>query len=603
MHGHNGRILRIDLTSGTVSKQSYDQDFARLFLGGNGFVAQLVYDTVPQQVDPLGEHNAIVFAVGPMTDTPVWGSSRGHLGAVSPLSGYFADSNFGGDFAATQKRTGFDAICIAGKSPTPAYISVTDQGAEIKDAADIWGLTTEQTNQTLQRREGDSAVAASIGPAGENLVLFASVIGGGRRPGAAGRGGFGAVMGSKNLKALVVRGETKTDIAQPELLRTLLQQQKAPLREATALLTDTGTSFLVRMINDRGALCTHNARDEVCSFADRIGTDSLKADYIQRRIACAGCAIACGKLVSIPSGAYAGHTLKMPEYETIYALGSMLDNPDIVSIMNANAACDLYGLDTISMGVTLSFVAECLEQKITSPADLGGRVDFSPGPALVDLIKATAHTQGIGKLLAQGSARLAELFGGEAYKYLYCSKSLELPGHSARYLRPMSLGYATGTRGGSHQDSRPQYLVPDTDPGFDVQPRNNIDTQHFTAVGDSLIMCRFLNERSFGSQLNDVAVEALNHVTGWNLTLPELQLIGERICNLERLISVRQGASRKDDTLPWRSTHEPISTGPAQGRYCPPETLEAMLDEYYRQRDWSPDGIPNQSKLRQLNLA
>jgi len=603
MFGHSGNILRVDLTGGTVRREACAPEFARMFLGGNGFVAKLVHDTTPPAIDPLAEQNAIVFAVGPLTATPVWGTSRGHLGAVSPLTGYFADSNYGGDFAAAQKRAGFDAICITGKSARPVYISVTDAGAHIKDAADVWGLTTEETNNLLQRREGGSSVSASIGPAGENRVLFASVICGGRRPGAAGRGGFGAVMGSKNLKALVVGGRRKTRIAQPQRLRTLLDEQKDALQQGCAVLTDVGTPFLVGMINDRGALCTHNARREVCSFADDIGAAVLKENHVVRNVACSGCPVACGKLVHVPAGEYAGRTLKMPEYETIYALGAMLDNPDIVSIMNANAACDLYGLDTISMGVTLSFVAECLEQHVVSQADLGGRVDFGDGRAIVDLVEATARKQGIGELLALGSARLARRFGGDAYKYLYCAKSLEIPGHSARYLRPMSLGYATGTRGGSHHDSRPQYLVPDTDPGFDVQPQNNVQTQHFTAVGDSLVMCRFLNERGFGSQLNDVAVAALNQVTGWDMTLPELHLIGERIYNLERLISVRQGAGRKDDTLPWRTMNEPISDGPAKGRYCPPETLESMLDEYYKLRGWSTDGIPTESKLRELDLA
>ena len=435
------------------------------------------------------------------------------------------------------------------------------------------------------------------------MVLFANIVGDGARRGAAGRGGLGAVMGAKYLKAIVAAGATRTRIAHPDKLKNFLAEKREQLLVAARPLSTHGTSFLVEKINDRGLLGTHNATTETFPFARDIGGEVMKERYIIGNSACRGCPVACGKKVSVPSGIYAGRTLKMPEYETLYAMGAMLDNRDLLSIINANGVCDLYGLDTITMGVTLAFVAECLEDGLANEAELGGRIAFADGPGMVAAVKATAAKSGIGRLLALGSQRLADRFGPEAQKLLYAVKGLEIAGHSARGLRPMSLGYATATRGGSHQDTRPQYLVPNEDPGFDPQPEYNFHSQNFTAVGDSLVMCRFLEERAFGSRNNETLARALNHVTGWNTDAPELETIGERIYTLERMINVRRGLRRKHDTLPWRTMHAPIPHGPAKGSVCPPETLDAMLDAYYRLRGWTHDGVPSSEKLKQLGLA
>jgi aldehyde:ferredoxin oxidoreductase len=304
----------------------------------------------------------------------------------------------------------------------------------------------------------------------------------------------------------------------------------------------------------------------------------------------------------VVQGKYSGKTVKMPEYETIYALGTMLDNRDICSVVNGNHLCDLMGMDTISAGVTLAFVAECMGRGIVSEDELEDRVDFADGQAMVELLKKTAKREGAGKYLSLGSVRLSEKFGKGAYKYLYTVKGLEIAGHSARGLRGMSLSYSTSTRGGSHHDGRPQYLVPDRDPGFEPQPEYIVNNQHFTAVGDSLVMCRFLMERVLGTMLNENMTNILNWVKGWNIDLEELKRLGERIYNLERLINVKRGASRKEDTLPYRVMNEPIPDGPSQGRYCPREELEKMLDKYYQLRRWSRDGIPSDQKLAELGL-
>jgi len=600
--GHNGKLLRVNLSTNEITEEHYSEEFARKFLGGNGFAAKMIYDGVAPDTDPFDEDNAVVFTVGPLTDTPVWGTSRGHVGSISPQTGFFADSNFGGSFAVAQKRSGFDAIYITGESTRPVYLLVTENGGELKDADDIWGRTTDQARRILEAKEGKDALSACIGPAGENMVIFANIVCAGGRHGVAGRCGLGAVMGSKRLKAVVVRGDRRTEIARPDKLKELLKEQLETLRSNTAVLTEYGTPFLVDMVNERGLLCTHNAAIETCEFARHVNAEVLKAQYIVGNTACFGCPVACGKKVESAKGLYANQAVKMPEYETIYALGTMLDNDDMVSIIDGNTLCDSYGMDTVSMGVTLSFLAECLEKGIVSESELGGRVNFGDGAQMVELIKATVAKQGIGRLLALGSKRLADKFGPEAQRFLYCAKGLEIPGHSARGLRPLTLGYATGTRGGTHHDTRPKYTVPDEDPGFAGQGEYNVQSQNATAVGDSLVICRFTGERGLGSMLNQTQANVLGYVTGWDVDVEELEAIGERIYNLERLINVRRGMTRADDTLPLRTMTEPIPYGPAKGRYCSRKDLDTMLDEYYRLRGWTEDGIPTDEKLAELGL-
>jgi len=602
MYGHQGKLLRVDLTQGQIEEESYSPDYAEMFLGGNGFAAKMIYDSVPGHAEPFGPENAVVFTVGPVTDTPVWGSSRGHMASISPLTGLFCDSNYGGQFAIAQKRTGYDAILVKGSSSDPVYLSVTDQGAEIRSAGSLWGTSTKETIERLQAQAGEGAICGAIGPAGENHVLFANVIFGGKRTGVAGRGGLGAVMGSKNLKALVVKGSRRTRIADRGLLTKVLKERYSTLKKNTAPFKTLGTPFLVNLINSLGMLGTRNNAGEVFSQAGQISGEFMREHYWDRNTACYGCPVACGKTVHVRKGEYTGKTVKMPEYETLYAFGSMMDNGDLDSIIEANHLCNLLGLDTISMGVTLAFAAECVEKGIASKHDLGGKTVFSRGDFLKEVIAETARREGVGKRLAMGSLRLAETLGQDSHKYLYAVKGLEVAGHSARGLRNMSLSYAVSTRGGSHHDGRPNYLAVDPDPGFAPQPQLIFRNNAFTAVGDSLVLCRFIAERGIGTPLNEEMVRLVNAVTGWSLSLRELERIGERIYNLERLIQVGRGVSRKDDTLPHRVMSEPLPHGPVKGRFCMPKDLDAMLDAYYELRGWNREGIPKEEKLKELSL-
>jgi len=606
MHGYSGRLLNVDLSSGQVGIETFDEAFARDYLGGNGFAIRLLYERLASGVDPLAPENMLVFAVGPVTDTLVPGATRCCVGTKSPLTGLFFDSTFGGMFAAAQKRTGFEALMITGRAPQPVYLLVHEDGAEIKSATQWWGCYTRDTNLAIRDQETSGTEVLSIGPAGENLVRYACAVHtwDKSRDGVAGRGGLGAVMGSKNLKAVAVRGSRKTSTADPEAVKTLLGEIREPMKVGTAGLKQYGTTILVNMINKIGALGVRNLQTECYDKAAAISGETFKEAYFEKDTTCFKCPVACGKDFHVHDGEYAGTQWKMPEYETIFALGSMLDNAHKGSIVKANELCDQLGMDTISLGVTFSFAFECFEKGLLTRERCGRELHFGDYHTILDLIEAVAYRRGFADLLAEGSVRLAVQLGAEAANYLYAVKGLEMPAHSARVLKGMSIGYATATRGGSHHDTRPtlQYATDHDNTSPAGKPEFAVQNQHFTAVGDSLTQCRFVSERGFGGMLNEHYPRMINAVTGWNLSLHDVECIGERIWNLERAFNVREGVSREQDTLPYRVMYEPVPEGMHKGMHCPPEELQAMLAEYYALRGWTPEGVPTQEKLQSLGL-
>ena len=605
MKGYGGRILVVDLTTGETRIEPLAESTARALLGGNGLAARLLYDRVLPGIDPFDARNAVVFGVGPVTDTTVPGNSRACVATKSPLTGLFFDSTFGGRFPATLKRTGFDAVFVTGRAPQPVYLLVTEAGAEVKPARELWGRTTRDAVTALVAAEGADADAIAIGPAGEHRVRFAAMAHYWKnREGVAGRGGIGAVLGSKNLKAVVVRGARKTEVADTAALKALLDETREPLKSGTKALSTFGTPFLVGPINALGALGSYNLRTEVFAEARAVGGEEMKAHYHDRDTTCLKCPVACGKQYAIAEGEFAGRRAKMPEYETIFALGPMLGIAAPEALILANDLCDLLGMDTISMGVTLAFVAEALERGWLDAREVGVPFGWGDWRGMLRLIELTATREGFGDRLAEGAWRLAASVRPDATNLVYAVKKLELPAHSARALKGMSIGYATATRGGSHHDTRP---TPQYAPGFDRRgtkdkPEFAMRSQHFTAVGDSLVLCRFTSERGFGLFVGEPYAAMLRAVTGWDVTAGELERTGERIVNLERLFNVREGVRRRDDVLPWRVMHEPIPEGPSAGMYCPPEELAAMLDVYYDLRGWDADGVPTRQRLATLGL-
>jgi aldehyde:ferredoxin oxidoreductase len=605
MRGYGGRVLFVDVTDGQSRVEPVSDEMARGLLGGNGFAARLLLDHVPAGADAYDPANVVVFAVGPITDTTVPGNSRACVASKSPLTGLFFDSTFGGRFPATMKRTGFDAIVIGGRATEPVYVKVTEAGAEIRPARGLWGKTTRDTVRAIQEVEGGDADVMAIGPGGERLVRFAAM---GtywkNREGFAGRGGLAAVLGSKRVKALVVAGARKTEVADAAALKALLEQQREPLKTGTKALSTYGTPVLVKPINTLGALGAYNLRREVFAEALAISGEEMHARFHDRDTTCLKCPVACGKQYEVREGELVGLKAKMPEYETIFAFGSMLGNPHAGSLTRANDLCDLLGLDTISMGVTLAFVCEAVELGWLTEKDLGLPFGWGDWRGMLRLIEMAAMREGFGDRLAEGAWRLAESVHPEGTRLVYAVKRLELPAHSARALKGMSIGYATATRGGSHHDTRPtpQYAQNFDRRSPDGKPEFAVKSQHFTAVDDSLVLCRFTSERGFGLYVDEPYARMVRAVTGWDMTTEELERVGERVINLERLFNVREGVRRQDDALPWRVMHEPIPDGPSAGAHCPPEELGLMLDRYYALRGWDGDGVPTPARLSALGL-
>ena len=606
MRGYGGRILHIDVTSGRSRVEPVTEAMGRSLLGGNGFAARLLLDHVPAGIDAYDPANRVVFAVGPVTDTTVPGNSRACVAAKSPLTGLFFDSTFGGRFPATMKRTGFDAIVIGGRATEPVYLKVTEAGVELKPARALWGKTTRDTVHAIQAVEGADTDVMAIGPAGEHLVRFAAMGTYWRnREGFAGRGGIAAVLGSKNVKAVTVAGTLKTELADAALLKKLLDERREPLTTGTKALATYGTPFLVKPINTLGAFGAYNLRQETFAEALAISGEEMHAQHHSRDTTCLKCPVACGKQYEIGDGELQGLKAKMPEYETIFAFGSMLGNAHAGSLTKANDLCDLLGMDTITMGVTLALVCEALERGWLEEREIGVPFGWGDWQGMLTLVEMTATRQGFGDRLAEGAWRLAESVHPEATKAVYAVKRLELPAHSARALKGMSIGYATATRGGSHHDTRPtpQYAQGYDRRGTEGKPEFAVRSQHFTAVDDSLVVCRFTSERGFGLYVEEPYARMVRAVTGWDVDVAELEQVGERVINLERLFNVREGVRRKDDALPWRVMHEPIPDGPSAGMHCPPAELSMMLDRYYALRGWDADGVPTPQRLASLGLA
>jgi len=605
MLGYQGKILHVDLTSRASRVEEVDESMARLFLGGNGFGAKILWDRLNPGVDPLSPENVIVFAVGPYTDSAVPSASRACAAAVSPLTGLFFDSTFGGAWPITLKRTGHDALVLSGRADSLTYLLITESGVEFRDAADLRGKRIRETCDAVSEREG-GADALAIGPAGENRVRFAAMAHTWRksRDGISGRGGMAAVLGSKNVKAIALRGRAKTGFADPKALRAYVNDTAEDVRTGTAALHKYGTPILVNMINKMGALGTRNLMSEIFENCEPISGEYMRENFLDKDTTCLKCPVACGKDYVMKGGAFDGLKWKLPEYETIFALGTMLGIGDPGVLLRANMLCDELGLDTISAGVTLSLAFECFEKGLLGEAEVGAPLEWGDSATMLRLLEDMAHRRGFGDRLAEGGRRLAREIGGEAPDLLYAARGLELPAHSARALKGMSIGYATGTRGGSHHDTRPtlQYASDHDNTSTEGKPAFAVRTQNFTALGDSITQCRFTAERGYGAMVNEKYARMLNLVTGWDATERELEETGERICNLERALHAREGVARAQDALPHRVMHEPIPDGPHKGMRCPPEELEAMKDEFYAIRGWDENGVPTAKTLKRLKL-
>jgi aldehyde:ferredoxin oxidoreductase len=600
MKGYTGKITYVDLSSGKIWNEAIEEAFARKYLGGNGFAARILYDRVPKGADPLSPENAFIICTGPLNGTLAHGSGRAGIVTKSPLTGYFMDSYFGGEFGSRLKQSGRDMLVVLGKSPTPVVLFCDDDQAALIPADDLREMTTTDVQESLVQQFGSDISTVCCGPAGEKLVPMACCIGGRR---AAGRGGTGAVLGSKNLKAISVRGSQDIRVAD---INGLLKQYRKKKKTFLGLknFVDIGTPFLVEPINAVGGLGTHNWQQETWENAANIGGNRLLERHFIRNWACYACNLG-GCIKVVRSIMHPAIMTEGPEYETLFALGSNCGVDDLDKIIEADRLCDDYGIDTISYGGAIGFVMECFQRGLLTAKDTGG-IDFrfGNGDAIVKSVHLVARREGFGDFLAQGVKAMAEKIGPESERFACHIKGLEPPGHSARALKCMGIGYAVSPRGASHHDTRPslEYKL-DREKRLSTEGKVSLayETANWTSIRDSMIICSFC-EGVFGFQLGQDHVDLINQTVGWNLSLDELAEIACRIHALERSFNCREGLRRKDDLLPHRFMNEEIPSGNSQGLRVTYDELQEMLDDYYEYRGWGSDGVPKKETLTRLGL-
>lgn len=606
LRGYAGKILRVNLSSGKISILPVSEDFALNFIGGKGFGAKMLYDELKSKINPLGPENKLIFSTGPLTGTLAPSSSKFEVVTKSPLTNTFLNSDCGGFFGPELKHAGYDALVIEGAAEKPSYLMIRDEEVEIRDASHLWGETTNETFEVLRKELGERDFkAVCIGPAGERLVKFSCILATPVRT--AGRGGSGAVMGSKRLKAVAVRGTRDIDIHDIDgFLKAVEEAYEICKGGALKIVAPLGTAAAMPIANDKGAIPVKNfQRSNLPNISMKLGPETMKK-HVLRCMACAGCPVRCGKITLIRRGKYAGTIVEGPDYETLYALGALCGIDEFETVAKANALCDEFGIDTISTGGVTAFAMECYEKGIITEESAGFRLDWGSPEALLNLIEKISFREGIGDLLAEGVKRAAEKLGEEAQKYAMHVKGLELPGYDPRALQGTGLGYATGDRGGCHMRTQihpPELIFGIIDPStIKGKPEMVKRFQDLMAVIDSLGMCAIPGLGLWRSPTRELELYSilLQTLTGMGFTEEVLWKAGERVWNLTRMFNLREGFARAHDTLPERLMKEPIPTGPFKGSIS---KLNEMLDEYYRARGWDENGIPTISKLKELGLA
>ncbi len=617
--GYAGKYLRADLTRGTTTPFDLEAGRCEKWLGGNGWGAEILFSEVPVATDPLAPANKIIFATGPINGTLMPNSGRLECISKSPLTGIYGDSNAGGFFAPEMKFAGWDMFIIEGRADHPVYLMIEDDRVEIRDARHLWGKDTIETEHLIQAENGDDQIkVACIGPAGENQVRFACIQVTPQR--SLGRGGLGAVMGSKNLKAIAVRGHGTVPIAQPERFYDIAVKCHEGIR-ANAIypaVSRYGTPGIVSLMNKIGRFPTRNFQSGHYEKADNINAETLREGYFVKDIACYACPIACDKIYRVREGEFAGTTVRSFEYETLGGYGASIDNDDLPSIMKATDRTDRLGMDVISAGRAISFAYELWEKGILTSEDTDG-LDLTWGNyhSMLELIEKIARRDGFGATLAEGVRRAAAIIGKGSDYYAMHVKGQEIAAQDGRAQQSMGLAHATSNRGADHLKAFPtidetgypdearrrygeRYLPEIADPHANKHKAFLVkDGEELGAVVDSSGNCKSGGTFVLAQIYWDEMAEAISAATGMEVDAAALKRIGERIYNLQRAYNVLHGISRLDDTLPKRLLTEPSPSMSAKGQVC---RLEPMLAEYYELRGWDESGCPSEAKLLELGL-
>lgn len=609
LYGYAGKILRVNLSSKEINEERIREDAAKKFIGGVGLAAKMLYDEVRPETPAYSPDNKIIFMTGPLTGTLVPCTGRYVVCSKSPLTDAWGEAHASGFWARELKKAGYDGVVIEGRAERPVYLVIDDGDVRVESADQLWGLGCLDTEESIKKDLGGEFKVACIGPAGEKLVRFASIISDEGR--AAGRCGMGAVMGSKMLKAIAVRGSKEIPMKDPERVRSLLRRIYPQIMSSpiTQIYASYGTSGELLSFHQYGDVPIKNFTLGDWENIENISGEIYNKTMVKAKKACWNCPIACWRHVEVSDGPYAGLVLKRgPEYETLVALGALLLNDRLDVIVKANFLCNQYGLDTISTGVCIAFAMECYERGIITKHEVGIDLEWGNPDAILKIIEGIGERRGFGDLLAEGVKRASEKIGRGSEKFAMHVKGLEMPMHDPRAFKGMGLQYAISNRGACHlqgmilrieQGERMTDLkIYERLDRFKIKDKGRVLAvmQNWHEVLESLIICKFLG-------IPPGHIPGLyTLITGIPASLDCLLKAGERIYNLKRMFNVRCGITRKDDILPYRIMSEGLREGGTLGNVISPDELNAMLDEYYMVRGWSENGVPKDETLKNLEL-
>lgn len=620
MFGFAGKILRVNLSSGAIKEEEFDEATARTYLGARGIGAKILFEELKPGIDPLGPENKLVIAGGLLIATPVPGSTRFFVMAKSPLTGVYGESTCSGSFAKELKRAGYDVLVIEGEAERPVYLWIKDGQVEIRDAQRLWGLETAETEDAIKAEVGEArAWVACIGPAGEKLVKYAAIISEKHR--AAARTGMGTVMGAKKLKAIAVRGAASIKLAHPERVKAFTKEfaQERTVDPGCINFTNFGTSGGVPILQKQGILPTKGWQMGTFDKFEKISGQTLAQTILTGSIHCEGCNVPHDREVDMEDspygqirGEYGG-----AEYETVASYGSLLLIDDLAAINAANQYSNAVGIDTLSAGNVVAWVIECYEKGILSKEELGGlEPKWGDPDTLFAVLKMIANREGIGDLLAEGLRVAAKQIGQGSEDFAVHVRGLEAAMHEPRGKKGTMLIYtAAGPRGAAHMEAAqdPAFERPNAVPElgivnpvsrFAVEEKGWImkRASELRTLVNSLGMCAFMMEPAFNRSTVTKMVEIISATTGWETTVEEMIRVGERANNLARAFNIREGSDRKDDTLPKRF-QEPLPEGASAGYSISQAELDHMLDDFFAEAGWTKQGIPGRAKLESLGLG
>ncbi|UNC91551.1 aldehyde ferredoxin oxidoreductase family protein [Candidatus Contubernalis alkaliaceticus] len=610
--GYKGKILRLNLTTQTFSLEDTTEEMAKNYIGGAGFGINILMKEVSPTADPLGEENKLIFAPGPFTGTNVPCASRIAAVAKSPLTGAIGMASSGGYFPAEVKFAGYDVIIIEGKAEKPVYVYINEDKISFRSAEQLWGTKTFDCQQMIKNDLGDQNIrVACIGPAGENMVKYSCIINERR---AFGRKGLGAVMGSKNLKAIAVRGQKEVAINDKDAYKTARSVMNKAMKESHVLysmFSNAGTPCVVDLAGELGILPTRNWSDTGEWIpVDKLGLEANNEKKIGREH-CYKCPVGCSQMKLARGGRYAGMLTEGPEFESIYSLGSTLGIDDLDVVITADRVCDELGLDTISAGVVVGFAMECYEKGLLTKEDTGGvELKFGNDIAFMDLLLDITYRRGLGDLLAEGTKIAAAKIGGGSEKFAMHVKGLEMPGYDVRGAKAQGLNYATSYTGADHNRGYAfQEIfgipIPEEVDRFAYEGKGKLTkwNQDVRAVTcDCATMCAFILDMAVPGIATQNTASLLEAISGLKFTAEDVQTVGERLNNVAKVYNTAAGLTRQDDNFPERIMNEPLKDGNSKGECISQENLDIMLNEYYEARGWTNEGVPTEEKLRALGL-